>query len=167
MATHLQAAIEIRVNGQPHAVEVEPETPLLYVLRNDLRLNAAKFGCGLGRCGACVVLIDGEPVTSCTCPVAEAAGKEVTTLEGLGSASALHPIQQAFLDEQAAQCGYCIPGMMMSAAALLRQNPRPTEAEIVAALSGNLCRCGVHGRIVRAIQRASGTVAPTRTGEPT
>ena len=156
-----QPALEITVNGQAHQVVAAPETPLLYVLRNDLRLNAAKFGCGLGRCGACFVLVDGEAVPSCTLPVAEAAGKDVITLEGLGTAEAPHPIQRAFLAEQAAQCGYCIPGMMMSAAALLRQNPRPTEAEIVAALSGNLCRCGVHIRIVRAVQRAA---ASARTG---
>ncbi|MGH2557871.1 MAG: (2Fe-2S)-binding protein [Thermomicrobiales bacterium] len=159
MAFGLQAALEISVNGQPHAVAATPETPLLYVLRNDLGLNAAKFGCGLSQCGACTVHVDGEPVRSCVYPVGDAAGKEVTTLEGLGTAENMHPLQQAFLDEQAAQCGYCIPGMMMSAAALLAQNPQPDDAAIVEALSGNLCRCGTHVRIVRAIQRAAGAAS--------
>jgi len=133
--------------------------PLLYVLRNELNLNAAKFGCGLAQCGACTVHVDGEPVRSCVLPVGEVAGAEVMTLEGLGTAEEPHPIQQAFLEEQAAQCGYCIPGMMMSAAALLAQNSRPNDADIREALSGNLCRCGTHVRILRAVQRAAGTPA--------
>ncbi|MBW3633427.1 MAG: (2Fe-2S)-binding protein, partial [Chloroflexi bacterium] len=137
----------------------DPETPLLYVLRNELNLNAAKFGCGLAQCGSCTVHVDGEPVRSCVIPVGEVAGAEIMTLEGLGTSEAPHPIQRAFLEEQAAQCGYCIPGMMMSAAALLAQNSQPNDADIREALSGNLCRCGTHVRILRAVQRAAGTPA--------
>jgi nicotinate dehydrogenase subunit A len=159
MATLRQGDLEITVNGQAHTVQADPETPLLYFLRNELKLNAAKFGCGLAQCGACTVHVDGEPVRSCVMPVSEVAGAEVTTLEGLGSAEALHPIQQAFIEEQAAQCGYCIPGMMMSAAALLAQNTQPNDADIREALSGNLCRCGTHVRILRAVQRAAGAPA--------
>jgi nicotinate dehydrogenase subunit A len=159
MAMLRQGDLEITVNGQSHRVEAAPETPLLYVLRNELRLNAAKFGCGLAQCGACTVHVDGEPVRSCVLPVSEVVGAEVTTLEGLGTAEAPHPIQQAFLEEQAAQCGYCIPGMMMSAAALLAQNSQPNDADIREALSGNLCRCGTHVRILRAVQRAAGAPA--------
>jgi nicotinate dehydrogenase subunit A len=145
--------LEISVNGQPYRVVAEAETPLLYVLRNDLGLRAAKFGCGLGRCGACKVLVDGEVVTSCLYAVSEAVGKQITTLEGLGTAEGLHPLQQAFLDEQAAQCGYCIPGIIVAAAALLERNPAPDETEIREALADNLCRCGAHIRILRAIER--------------
>jgi nicotinate dehydrogenase subunit A len=159
MTRSRQDAIEITVNGRPHRVEATPETPLLYVLRNELRLNAARFGCGLGRCGACTVLVDGEAVLSCVASVGDAAGRQVTTLEGLGGPDALHPLQRAFLDEQAAQCGYCIPGIVMTAAAFLRRNPRPTEAEIVEALNGTLCRCGAHVRILRAVQRAAEAAA--------
>jgi nicotinate dehydrogenase subunit A len=154
-----QGDLEITVNGQAHTVEAAPETPLLYVLRNELKLNAAKFGCGLSQCGACTVHVDGEPVRSCIYPVSDAVGKEVTTLEGLGTADQPHPIQQAFLEEQAAQCGYCIPGMMMTAAAFLEQNDQPSEDDIRQALAGNLCRCGTHVRIIRAVQRAAGTPA--------
>lgn len=150
-----QGGLEITVNGQPHQVEATPDTPLLYVLRNELELNAAKFGCGLSQCGACTVHVDGNPVRSCVYPVSDAEGAEVTTLEGLGTADDLHPIQQAFLEEQAAQCGYCIPGMMMTAAALLEQNSQPDEREIRQALAANLCRCGTHVRIMQAVQRAS------------
>lgn len=153
------AAIEITVNGQAHKVQATPETPVLYVLRNELGLNAAKFGCGLAQCGACTVLRDGQPIRSCVMPVSDVAGTKITTLEGLGTAEHLHPIQQAFLDEQAAQCGYCIPGMMMTAASLLKQNANPSEADIQKALAGNLCRCGTHVRIMKAIQRAAGTSA--------
>ena len=153
-----QGELEITVNGQPHRVEADPETPLLYVLRNELNLNAAKFGCGLSQCGACTVHVAGEPVRSCVFPVGEVGDAEVTTLEGLGSLDNPHPIQQAFLAEQAAQCGYCIPGFMMTAAALLAQNSQPSEDEIREALSGNLCRCGTHVRILRAVARA-GSVA--------
>jgi nicotinate dehydrogenase subunit A len=145
--------LELSVNGRTERVDAEAETPLLYVLRNDLGLHAAKFGCGLGRCGACNVLIDGEVVTSCIYPVSEAMGKQITTLEGLASAERLHPLQQVFLDEQAAQCGYCIPGIIVAAAALLDRNPAPDEEEVREALSDNLCRCGAHIRILRAIER--------------
>src|SRR5262245_49563128 len=165
MAVRLEQPIEIAVNGRPHRVEAAPETPLLYVLRNELRLNAAKFGCGLGRCGACTVLIDGEAALSCVTPTGEVAGKAIVTLEGLGRPDALHPIQQAFLDEQAAQCGYCIPGIMMTALAFLARNPRPTETEIGEALNGTLCRCGAHARIVRAVQRAAAMLVDATGGE--
>lgn len=148
-------ALRISVNGQPHEVTATPDTPLLYVLRDDLGLNAAKYGCGLGRCGACTVHLDGAAVHACEMPVGEVGGREVTTLEGLGSVTALHPLQQAFLDEQAAQCGYCIPGIVMTAAALLAENPHPTETDIRSALAGKLCRCGSHGRILRAIRRVA------------
>jgi nicotinate dehydrogenase subunit A len=151
----VDAAIAITVNGRQHRVEAAPDTPLLYVLRNELHLYAAKFGCGLAQCGSCKVLVDGQAVPSCTYPAGEAVGKQVVTLEGLGSAEGLHPLQQAFLDEQAAQCGYCIPGMIVAAAALLDQNPNPDETAIREALAGNLCRCGVHGRILRAIARVA------------
>lgn len=145
--------LRIDVNGQVHDVAATPDTPLLYVLRNDLGLNAAKYGCGLGRCGTCTVHLDGQAVHACEVPVGEVAGREVTTLEGLGSAEELHPLQRAFIDEQAAQCGYCVPGIIMTAAALLKQNPRPTDAGVRVALEGKLCRCGAHGRILRAIRR--------------
>lgn len=148
-------AITLTVNGRSHAVEAEPETALLYVLRNDLRLKGARFGCGMGQCGACTVLVEGKPVQSCDLPLAAAAGKNITTVEGLARNGKLHPLQQAFVEEQAAQCGYCATGIIMSAKALLDANPRPTEAEIRIALKGNLCRCGTHHRILRAIQRAA------------
>ncbi|HET9597032.1 MAG TPA: (2Fe-2S)-binding protein [Anaeromyxobacteraceae bacterium] len=148
-------AITFTVNGRRRTTAAAADTPLLYVLRNDLELNAAKFGCGLAQCGACTVLVEGKAVRSCTLPMSAAAGKSVTTLEGLGSEGRLHPLQRAFIDEQAAQCGYCIAGMIMSAKALLDTRPRPTEAEIRRALAGHLCRCGTHDRIVRAVQRAS------------
>jgi nicotinate dehydrogenase subunit A len=143
------------LNGKPVSVDAEPDTPLLYVLRDDLKLNAAKFGCGLGQCGACTVMVDGEAVFSCVTPVAMLEGKKVTTLEGLGSAAAPGALQRAFIEEQAAQCGYCIPGMMMRAAALLKKTPNPSDAEIRDALLPNLCRCGTHMRILRAVRRAS------------
>ena len=146
--------ITLNVNGQDYAIEAEPDTPLLYVLRNDLELNAAKFGCGLGQCGACTVMIDGHAVFSCTTPIAMLEGRQITTLEGLGTIDNPGPMQQAFMDEQAAQCGYCIPGMMMRAQALLQQNPAASEAEIRRALQPNLCRCGTHMRILRAVIRA-------------
>jgi nicotinate dehydrogenase subunit A len=166
MADRPETALEIHVNGRPHRVEATPDTPLLYVLRNELRLNAAKFGCGLGRCGVCTVLLDGEATLSCVTPVAAAAGLAITTLEGLGRPDGLHPVQQAFLAEQAAQCGYCTPGIMLTAVALLARNPRPSEAEIVEALNGTLCRCGAHCRIIRAVQRAAAfPLPPARAGE--
>jgi len=149
-------AITLKVNGRSHAVTADPETALLYVLRNDLKLKGARFGCGMGQCGACTVLVDGKPVQSCDFPISAAAGKDVTTIEGLARNGKLHPLQQAFIDEQAAQCGYCATGIIMAAKALLDANPRPTESDIRFALKGNLCRCGTHYRILRAIQRAAG-----------
>ncbi len=145
----------LRVNGAARTVNVEADTPLLYVLRNDFELNAPKYGCGLAQCGACTVMIDGKAARSCVTPCSASAGKNVTTLEGIGTLDKLHPLQKAFLDEQAAQCGYCTSGMIMSAKALLDANPKPTEAQIKTALAGNLCRCGSHNRIVRAVQRAA------------
>jgi nicotinate dehydrogenase subunit A len=152
--------ITLTVNGKPVTATAEdPKMPLLYVLRDDLGLHGPRFGCGLGQCGACTVLIDGAATRSCVTPVAALAGKKIVTLEGLGSPGKLHPLQQAFIDEQAVQCGYCINGMIMQAAALLQTNKNPTEQEIKAALAENLCRCGTHLRIVRAIKRASETAA--------
>jgi nicotinate dehydrogenase subunit A len=148
-------AITLTVNGKSHAVSAEPETALLYVLRNDLKLKGARFGCGLGQCGACTVLVDGKPVQSCDLPLSAAAGKAITTIEGLARDGELHPLQAAFIAEQAAQCGYCITGIIMAAKALLDANPRPADAEIRSALKGNLCRCGTHHRILRAIHRAA------------
>ncbi|MFA1625448.1 (2Fe-2S)-binding protein [Rhizobium mongolense] len=145
----------LNVNGHTHEVASEPDTPLLYVLRNDLDLNAAKFGCGLGQCGACTVMVDGQAVLSCVTPLIVVEGKEIVTVEGLGTAEKPGPLQAAFIEKQAAQCGYCIPGMMMSAAALLKQNATPTDEEIRSALRTNLCRCGTHMRILAAIRRAS------------
>jgi len=158
MSSRQPGRLEITVNGKPHQVEATPDTPLLYVLRNELRLNAAKYGCGLSRCGACIVHVNGEAAFSCQYPVGDAAGAEVTTLEGLGMVDDPHPLQQAVLDEQAAQCGYCIPGMIMKAAALLKHNRHPDEREIREALAGNLCRCGSYPRIVRAVMRAAETM---------
>jgi nicotinate dehydrogenase subunit A len=145
----------IRVNGADRDVVSEPDAPLLYVLRNELSLNGPKFGCGLGQCGACTVHVDGAPRRSCVTAVSAVVGKEVVTLEGLGTPERPHPLQQAFIDEQAAQCGYCVNGMIMRAAALLARTPHPTRDEITTALSANLCRCGTHMRIVRAIARAA------------
>jgi nicotinate dehydrogenase subunit A len=148
-------AVTLTVNGQRRSVPAAPDTPLLYILRNDFELNAAKYGCGFGQCGACTVMLDGKAVRSCSTPASAAVGKKITTLEGLGSLEKPHPLQQAFIDEQAAQCGYCVAGMMMSAKALLDAKPHPTEADIRQALASNLCRCGTHNRIVRAVTRAS------------
>ena len=145
----------LNVNGKSHQVDVEPDTPLLYVLRNDLELNGPRFGCGLSQCGACTVLLDGTPARSCVLPVSAVGAKSVTTLEGLGTADKPHPLQKAFIEEQAAQCGYCANGMIMSAKALLDRTPKPTEAQIRKALAANLCRCGTHNRIVRAVMKAS------------
>ena len=153
-------AITLTVNGKRHAVSAEPETALLYVLRNDLKLKGARFGCGLGQCGACTVLVDGKPVQSCDFPLSAAVGKAITTIEGLAPDGELHPLQAAFIAEQAAQCGYCVTGIIMAAKALLDANPRPADAEIRTALKGNLCRCGTHHRILRAIQRAATEMAP-------
>jgi nicotinate dehydrogenase subunit A len=146
----------INVNGASHTVDADAETPLLYVLRNDLKLKGARFGCGLGQCGACMVIIDGKAVTSCDMPLSAVAGKAITTIEGIGGGDRLHPLQKAFIDEQAAQCGYCVSGIIMTAKALLDATPRASDAEIKAALARNLCRCGTHQRILRAIQRAAG-----------
>lgn len=151
--------IELTVNGRTHRLEVAPDTPLLYVLRNDLELNGAKFGCGLAQCGACTVLVEGKPVRSCSYPVDALQGRPVTTIEGLGTIEKPHPVQKAFIEEQAAQCGYCINGMVMTAAALLKRNPRPDDIAIRQALAGNLCRCGTHARILRAVSRAAREMA--------
>ena len=146
----------LHVNGTARPVDADPATPLLYVLRDDLRLNGAKFGCGLGQCGACTVLIDGDAAFSCLTPVALVGTRAVTTVEGLGSVDRPGRLQQAFIDEQAAQCGYCIAGMVMRAAALLAKNPSPSDAEIRRHMSTNLCRCGTHMRILAAVKRAAG-----------
>ena len=150
----------LSVNGDTRTVEVrDAQEPLLYVLRNALGLTGAKFGCGLGQCGACTVIVDGEPVRSCLLPVATMAGKKVTTIEGLGTPEKPHPLQAAFVAEQAAQCGYCVTGMVMTGAALLARKPDVVREEAQQALAGNLCRCGAHKRILRAMQRASRKVA--------
>jgi nicotinate dehydrogenase subunit A len=146
----------LKVNGRDQQIDAEPDTPLLYVLRDDLALNAAKFGCGLGQCGACTVIVDGKAVFSCVTPLLLLEGKRVTTLEGLGTIADPAPIQRAFMDEQAAQCGYCIAGMMMRAQALLMRNSSPSDDEIRGELEPHLCLCGTHMRILRAIRRASG-----------
>ena len=146
----------LRVNGKSVKLQTDdPQMPLLYALRNQLGLTGPHFGCGLAQCGACTVHVAGKAVRSCTFPLAAAAGKDITTLEGLSTSAKLHPLQQAFIDEQAVQCGYCINGMIMQAKALLDRNKNPSEAEIRRALAGNLCRCGTHLRIVRAVQRAA------------
>jgi nicotinate dehydrogenase subunit A len=150
--------IRLIVNGRPREVAADPDVPLLYVLRDDLGLTGTKFGCGLGQCGSCTVLVAGQAVRSCVLPVQAAAGQEVTTIEGLGSPERPHPLQTAFIDEQAPQCGYCTAGIIMAAKAYLDQNPRPTEAQLAQALAGNLCRCGTHRRVIRAVMR---TVATT------
>jgi nicotinate dehydrogenase subunit A len=147
-------AISLRVNGVTRSVSAEPDTPLLYVLRNDLQLNGAKYGCGLSQCGACTVLVDGKVMRSCSIPITAVGKGEITTIEGLGSIEKPHVLQQAFIEEQAAQCGYCTSGMIMSAKELLDRNPRPSELDIRAALASNLCRCGIHNRVVRAVLRA-------------
>ncbi len=151
--------IEFILNGQPVSLDIEPETPLLEALRNDLELNGPKFGCGLAQCGACSVLVEGRSTRSCVTPVSAIAGRKVTTLEGLGSATNPHPLQSAFIAEQAMQCGYCANGMIITAAALLAINGHPSKTEIRQALAGNLCRCGAHPRIVRAVQRAAENLA--------
>ena len=140
-------------------MDVDPTTPLLYVLGDDLGLNGPKFGCGLGQCGACTVIVKGQAIRSCVTPVSTVAGADITTLEGLGTIEKPHPIQQAFIDEQAAQCGYCINGMIMQAAGLLATNPHPTEPQVRQALAANLCKCGTHVRILRAVMRVAGRTA--------
>ena len=149
------ANFSLRVNGASRNVTAEPDAPLLYILRNDLELNGPKFGCGMAQCGACTVLLDGKPVRSCVTPLSVAAKGSVTTIEGLGTPEKLHPLQKAFIDEQACQCGYCGNGMVMTAKALLERKPRPSEREIKQALNGHLCRCASHNRIVRAVQKAA------------
>jgi nicotinate dehydrogenase subunit A len=158
----------LTVNGQAHAIDADPATPLLYLLRDHLALNGAKFGCGLGQCGACTVVVDGKAVFSCLTPLSILEGRQITTLEGLGTAENPGPLQRAFIDEQAAQCGYCIPGMIMRAHALLRQTPTPSDEEIRRRMNLNLCRCGTHMRILAAVRRAARggrtADASTRTG---
>jgi nicotinate dehydrogenase subunit A len=153
-----QPTIRLTVNGRIHDVKAAPDTALLYVLRNDLELNGPKFGCGLGECGSCTVLIDGVPARSCVIPISGCVGREILTLEGLGSRDHPDPVQQAFIDEQAAQCGYCLNGMIMATKALLMLTPHPSEAEVQEALRYNLCRCGAHIEIMRAAMRAAGRV---------
>ena len=147
-------SVSLTVNGTRHTSPAAPDTPLLYVLRNDIGINSAKYGCGASQCGACTVLLDGQPIRSCVYPASAATGK-ITTLEGLGNPQRLHALQRAFIEEQAAQCGYCSSGMIMSAKALLDRVPDPSEAQIREAMAGNLCRCGTHTRIIKAIQRAA------------
>jgi len=151
------------LNGNEVSVDVLPDTPLLYILRNDFELNGSKFGCGLGQCGACSVLMDGVPVRSCIVPVTQIQGRQITTLEGLGDEHNRHPLQQAFIQEQAMQCGYCSSGIMITAAALLATDPDPSDADISQALDGHICRCGTHSRILRAIRRAA---IQMRKGKP-
>ena len=148
-------SVTLNVNGQPRTVTVPADTPLLYVLRNDLELNGPKYGCGLAQCGACSVLVDGKEVRSCVTPVSAVAKGRITTIEGLGTLEKLHPLQRAFIDEQACQCGFCGNGMVIAARALLERNPAPTNQEVRSALNGHLCRCASHNRIVRAVQRAA------------
>src|SRR5580658_5359523 len=147
--------ITLKVNGTTRQLDIDPATPLLYALRGELELNGAKFGCGLGQCGACTVIVDGEAIYSCLTPVVALQGRAVTTIEGLGTSEKPGPLQQAFIDEQAAQCGYCTAGMIMRAQALLDRNPSPSDADIRAQMEPNLCRCGTYMRIARAIRRAS------------
>lgn len=149
----------LRINGSVRDVTLESDTPLLYALRNDCELHGAKFGCGLAQCGACTVVMDGAAIRSCRTPVRMAAGREIVTLEGIGTDAKPHPLQKAFVAEQAMQCGYCLNGMIMAAKALLDRNPRATDADIRTALAGNLCRCGSHNRILRAIKRAQKEMA--------
>jgi aerobic-type carbon monoxide dehydrogenase small subunit (CoxS/CutS family) len=150
------------VNGRPVSVATDSTAPLLCVLRDELNLRGAKFGCGTEQCGACMVLIDGRPEYSCSREIATVAGKSVTTIEGLANNGALHPLQQALLDEQAGQCGYCLSGILISAAALLAKNPKPSRADVIAALDPHLCRCGIHNRVIRAVQKAGATIAGAR-----
>jgi nicotinate dehydrogenase subunit A len=147
--------MKLDVNGKTREVHVDPATPLLYVLTDHLQLNGAKFGCGLGQCGSCTVMVDGEAVFSCVTPISALLGRRITTVEGLGTLERPGPMQQAFIAEQAAQCGFCIPGMIMRAQALIERNPSPTQAEIRNYMSPNLCRCGTHMRILRAVERAA------------
>ncbi|MBI4468972.1 MAG: (2Fe-2S)-binding protein [Acidobacteria bacterium] len=153
------SVINLKVNGRTHILDVDPTAPLLYILRNDLTLNGPRFGCGLGQCGACTVIIEGEAIRSCITPVATVEGFQITTLEGLGTAVNPHPIQKAFIDQQAAGCGYCMNGMMITAKAFLDQNPKATQAQIIEALDANLCRCATHIRVLKAVQQYQQEVA--------
>ena len=153
-----QRGLHITVNGSDHQVQADPNTPLLYVLRNEVGLKGLRFGCGFAECGACTVQLDGKAIRSCVTRVSQAAGKAVTTLEGLGTPASPSKLQKAFIDQQAVQCGYCIPGMIVEADAFLKVKPRPSAAEVKTALAGHLCRCGTHYRIVRAVQQAAGTL---------
>jgi nicotinate dehydrogenase subunit A len=156
------SVIRLMVNGQAHALDVDPATPLLYVLSDDLALNGPKFGCGLGQCGACTVIVKGQAIRSCITPVKAVGGAEITTLEGIGTIEKPHPLQQAFIEEQAAQCGFCVNGVIMTAKAFLDKNPKASEEEIQQAMSGVLCRCFTHVRMLRAIARARGEGGTTK-----
>ena len=159
--------ISLHVNGTVRTIAADPDTPLLWVLREELELTGTKFGCGMAQCGACTVHVDGAPTRSCVTPVSAVSGRQITTIEGLKSADgALHPVQQAWIEEQAPQCGYCQSGQIMSAAALLKNNPRPTDADIDAAMRGNVCRCGAYGRMRKAIHRAADSLASEWTAGP-
>lgn len=151
----MTSTITLHINGRSHQLDVDPQTPLLYLLRNELELNGPKYGCGIEQCGSCMVLLDGKAKPSCVMPAAGAAHYQITTLEGLGDEDKVHPVQRAFIEEQAAQCGYCLNGMIISAKALLDNNPSPSESEIREALEGVLCRCGTHTRMIRAVKRAA------------
>jgi nicotinate dehydrogenase subunit A len=155
---------KLNINGQSKRVDAESDTPLLYVLRDNLALQGPKYGCGLGQCGACTVLVNGEAVRSCVTPVSSIKSSKIVTLEGLGTPEAPHPVQQAFIDEQAAQCGYCINGMVMTSVAFLNKTPNPSQQQITQALANNLCRCGTHTRIVKAVERAAKTGQQTVKG---
>jgi len=154
--------VTLKVNRTTRRLDLPGDTPLLYVLRNDLGLNGPKFGCGLGQCGSCTVLVDGEPTRSCVTPISQVAGREIVTLEGLGTPETPHPLQSAFLAEQAMQCGYCVNGVLLTAAALLASNPDPSEQEIRRALDDTLCRCGAHTRMLRAVRRAAAAMKATK-----
>jgi len=154
---YMIATIDLRVNGKNHTIQADPATPLLYVLRNQLELNGPKYGCGMQQCGACMVLLDGKATTSCTLPVEAIKGKAIVTLEGLAvTGNGLHPVQEAFVSQQAAQCGYCLNGMVMSAVSLLQENPHPDDAAIRSGMQRVLCRCGTQARIIRAVKQAAG-----------
>ena len=158
----MSPGLDLTVNGRPVHVDGDPTRPLVSVLREDLRLRGSRFGCGVEQCGACMVLIDGEPAYSCAREIGTLVGRTITTVEGLSQDGKLHPLQQAILDEQAAQCGYCLSGILISAAALLARNPNPSRADVAAALDRHLCRCGVHNRIIRAVQKAGAARAGAR-----
>jgi nicotinate dehydrogenase subunit A len=147
------SSITLKVNGRAYTIDADPSTPLLYALRNDLTLNGPRFGCGLGQCGACTVIAGGRAIRSCITPVSSVGAAEITTVEGLGTTNSPHPLQKAFIDQQAAGCGYCVSGIMMAAKVLLDRNPKATQADVVSALNGNLCRCGAHIRILKAIEQ--------------